>query len=229
MTIAGISQPTWKWTPSLWISDHWLMTVRTRKPKMTTARPICRASRTRRLRGGLVPNRAPASPIRCRSGWLRSTCISTLMTHRASTGCGPPQRARRSRFGIVSRWASSSCWRSCASACPRPVRGSCWAAATTPRSPCPAAPPRPRSTRSSTASTSAATRPSSSQIGHKALATALSDLAAMGAEAARPTWSSAPRPSSARPSCWSCSTGCSRSPPGPGRRSPAATSPERRR
>ncbi len=23
MTIAGISQATWKWIPSLWISDHW--------------------------------------------------------------------------------------------------------------------------------------------------------------------------------------------------------------
>ncbi len=39
MTIAGISQATWKWTPSLWISDHWSMTVRTRKPKISTARP----------------------------------------------------------------------------------------------------------------------------------------------------------------------------------------------
>ena len=30
---AGISQTTWKWTPLSWISDHWLTTVRTRKPK----------------------------------------------------------------------------------------------------------------------------------------------------------------------------------------------------
>ena len=56
------------------------------------------------------------------------------------------------------------------------------AAATTRRSPCRAAPPRPRSTRSSRGSTSAASRRASAQIGRKALATALSDLAAMGAE-----------------------------------------------
>ncbi len=56
------------------------------------------------------------------------------------------------------------------------------AAATTPRSPCPAAPPPPRSTPWSTGSTSAASASSLAQIGHKALATALSDLAAMGAE-----------------------------------------------
>ena len=37
MTKAGISQSTWKWTPLSWISDHWLITVRTRKPKMSSA------------------------------------------------------------------------------------------------------------------------------------------------------------------------------------------------
>src|ERR1700761_76729 len=73
MISAGISQRTWKWTPSFWISDHWSTTVRTRKPKTTTASPTCRASRTPLLRGGLVPNRAPASPIRWRSGCFRST------------------------------------------------------------------------------------------------------------------------------------------------------------
>ena len=55
-------------------------------------------------------------------------------------------------------------------------------AATTPPSPSPAAPPRPRSTPWSRGSTSAASAPPSAQIGRKALATALSDLAAMGAE-----------------------------------------------
>ena len=34
MTSAGISQPTWKCTPSSLISAHWLMTVSTRKPKI---------------------------------------------------------------------------------------------------------------------------------------------------------------------------------------------------
>ena len=34
MMKAGISQSTWKWTPLSWISDHWLTTVRTRKPKI---------------------------------------------------------------------------------------------------------------------------------------------------------------------------------------------------
>src|SRR5215218_7526504 len=79
MTIAGISQPTWKWTPSSWISDHWSITVSTRKPKIRTARPIWRARRTLRLRGGFLPTRDPASPTRCRNGWRLSTSASTLV------------------------------------------------------------------------------------------------------------------------------------------------------
>ena len=72
------------------------------------------------------------------------------------------------------------------------------------RSPCPAVPPRPRSTRSSTGSTSAAASPGLRTVGRKALATALSDLAAMGAEpgeayvgargAGRPRRGGPPRP-----------------------------------
>ena len=63
-----------------------------------------------------------------------------------------------------------------------PASGGCfWAAATTPPSPSPEAPPRPRSTPASTGSTSA--RPAAAgQIGRRALAVALSDLAAMGAQ-----------------------------------------------
>ena len=65
---------------------------------------------------------------------------------------------------------------------PRAGAGSASGSATTPRSPCPAAPPRPRSTRSSTASTSARSWCPPRSVGRKAMATALSDLAAMGAE-----------------------------------------------
>ena len=68
MTKAGISQRTWKWTPLDSISDHWSITVRTRKPKIRSAIPSWIARRIPLLRGGRVPNRAPASPIRCRSG-----------------------------------------------------------------------------------------------------------------------------------------------------------------
>ncbi len=39
MTKAGISQRTWKWTPLSLISDHWSMTVRTRKPKISDGDP----------------------------------------------------------------------------------------------------------------------------------------------------------------------------------------------
>ena len=65
MTKAGISQRTWKWTPLSLISDHWLTTVRTRKPKTTTAMPSWSARRTRLLRGGRVPTVAPglADPV----------------------------------------------------------------------------------------------------------------------------------------------------------------------
>ena len=80
MMNAGISQTTWKWTPLSWISDHWSMTVRTRKPKIEHGDadlqrergPACCAA-------ARVPNRAPASPIRCRSGCLRSTRHVTLV------------------------------------------------------------------------------------------------------------------------------------------------------
>ena len=130
------------------------------------------ARRTRLLRGGRVPNSRPglADPVQ---KWLAALHVRrTLVTTRAEPWPGTDGSA----------WASSSCWRGCGSGCPPPGRGSASAAATTPRSPCPAAPPRPRSTRSSRASTSAASRRRLGQIGHKALATALSDLAAMGAE-----------------------------------------------
>src|SRR6187200_2198235 len=80
MTIAGTSQPTWKWTPSSLISAHWSMTVSTRKPKISRARPIWRARRTLRLRGGFLPTCAPASPTRCRNGWRLSTSVRTLVS-----------------------------------------------------------------------------------------------------------------------------------------------------
>ena len=90
------------------------------------------------------------------------------------------------------------------------------AAATTPPSPSPAAPPRPRSTPWSRASTSAAASATLAQIGRKALATALSDLAAMGAEAGE-AYVVARRaaPTSTRTAAWSWSTGSSRWPPRP--------------
>ena len=85
MTIAGTSQPTWKWTPSLLISDHWLMTVRTRKPKTRTARPICSARRTRLLRGGREPNpRAGlADPVQ---KWLTALHVHLDLSDAASAG-----------------------------------------------------------------------------------------------------------------------------------------------
>src|SRR3954454_3204908 len=46
---------------------------------MSTARPACRASLTLRLRGGFFPKREPASPTRCRNGWRRSTSRPTLV------------------------------------------------------------------------------------------------------------------------------------------------------
>ena len=82
----------------------------------------------------------------------------------------------------MSAWASSSCWRGCGSGCPRPGRGSGSGWATTRRSPCPGG---------ATATSVDAIvdgvhfrrgQASLGQIGRKALATALSDLAAMGAE-----------------------------------------------
>ena len=98
MTIAGISQPTWKWTPSLWISDHWLMTVRTRKPKMRTASPIWRARRTARLRGGLRPEPRPglADPVQ---EWLAALHVRRTLV----TSTAPPDRLSRAtgQFGIV--------------------------------------------------------------------------------------------------------------------------------
>ena len=62
-------------------------------------------------------------------------------------------------------------------------------------------------------------------VGHRALAGALSDLAAMGAEAGEAYLCVVLPPRSARPTCWRCTAGRRRSPATRGRRSPAATSP----
>ena len=123
---------------------------------------------------GLGPEFAPASPSRWRSG----CCFSTPPNHRDR----PRNPAPAPGSGIVGRWASSSCWRCCASGCRRPgprVRlGSGDDAAIT-------VPGGATATsvdalvegvhfRRETASLR--------QIGRKAISTALSDLAAMGAE-----------------------------------------------
>ena len=92
--------------------------------------------------GGLVPKLAPASPSRWRSGCRRSTPFDIS-----------------DASGIVSRWASSSCWRCFASGCRRRGPRCASAAATTRPSRCPAGRSRPRSTRWSRASTSAARPP----------------------------------------------------------------------
>lgn len=47
---------------------------------MSTASPIWSARRTLRLRGGFFPNRDPTSPTRCRNGCWRSTSVGTLVS-----------------------------------------------------------------------------------------------------------------------------------------------------
>src|ERR1700742_1051244 len=164
MMKAGISQRTWKWIPSLLICDQSLTTVRMRKPKMTTARPTCSARRTPLLRGGLVPNRAPASPIRWRSGCFRSTG-SRLVTFWDSPRMGEvellalprerlPAAGPQVRLGSGDDAAITVPGGATATSVDALVEGVHFRRGTS----------------------------SLRQIGRKALSTALSDLAAMGAE-----------------------------------------------
>ncbi len=114
---------------------------------------------------------------------------------------------RQSRFGIVSRWASSSCWRDCGNGSRHRADGSSSAAATTPPSPSPAAPPRPRSTPWSTASTSAARPPAWRRSAARPWPPRSPTWRRWEPRPARPTSPSASRPISTRTAASSCSTG----------------------
>src|SRR6478609_9403922 len=168
MMKAGISQRTWKCTPLSLISAHWSTTVRTRKPKTRIAMPSWIARRTRLLRGGLVPNFAPASPRRCRRGWLRSTASHL------SDDAGRWENGGMGEFELLARIRERL-----PADKPRIRLGSGDDAAVTV--------PGAATATSVDALVEGVhfSRDSASlaQIGHKALAAALSDLAAMGAEA----------------------------------------------
>ena len=88
---------------------------------------------------------------------------------------------------------------------------------------------RPPSMPWSTASTSRRQATEPAQVGGKALATALSDLAAMGAETGEAYVAVGVPPTSTRPSSLALLDGIAcPSPPRPGPRSPEATSPGHR-
>ena len=128
---------------------------------MRTARPSWSARRTRGCAGAW--SRTARRPRRPGAGMVGGAPRPPHL--RCSGYSSASGREREMGHGRV-RAAGASCGSGCRRRVPR--FGS--AAATTPRSPCPAARPRPRSTPSSRGSTSAASSASLAQIGRKALA-----------------------------------------------------------
>ena len=99
MTIAGISQPTWKWTPSLWISDHWSITVRTRKPKIEHGEADLQgeADPAAARRARAEPRPGLADPVQ---KWLAALHVSAHLSEAASADRSRRPRARRAEPGL---------------------------------------------------------------------------------------------------------------------------------
>ena len=148
------------------------------------------ASRTRLLRGrlGAEPRPGLADPVQ---EWLAALHVRrTLVAGRTGAGIV----GAMGEFELLARAAGA--------AARGRARGCGSAAATTPRSPCPAAPPRPRSTRWSRASTSAASEPSLAPDRRTRRSPPRSPTWRRWAPSrARPTSSSASPPTSTRTSC----------------------------
>ncbi len=191
--------------------SHWPTTVRTRKPKISSAMPSWIATRTRRLRGGRLPI-------------LRADLAEPVQDWLACPPSGPCTLDAEQRVDNRADGRVRAAGQNARAAAARPVRACGSAAATTRPSPCPGAPPPPRSTPSSTASTSSAPGRRCAASATRRSPPRSPTSPRWAPSRARPTWSSASPPDLDEDDCLELLEGIGaarRARPGP--RSPAAT------